>query len=142
MQNSPLIDTYCGQHRQLVVYSSGTSLFVHFHTLSRMADVQNRGFIADYEFSEKFVNLGFIRNNENSVHILGTECDQKILSRKESNGTIYAPNYPFLYHPNIQCKYYIYGLQDAQHLEKVNFQFETLQIPTKDANEYVFLYVN
>lgn len=85
-----------------------------------------------------FTPAGFIVNNENSEHILGSECDQKILSRKESNGTIYAPNYPFLYHPNIICKYFIYGLQDAQNLERINFHFEMLQIPTMDANEYEY----
>lgn len=35
------------------------------------------------------------------------------------------------------CKYYLYGLQDAQNLERINFHFEMLQIPTKDVNEYV-----
>lgn len=140
-ENAPLINTYCGQQRQLYVFSSGTSLFVHFSTMQRVAESINRGFSAYYEFSEKFVNLGFIGSNETSEHILGTECDQKILSRKESNGTIYSPNYPFLYHSNIQCKYYIYGLQDAQNLERINFQFEMLQIPTKDVNECADAYV-
>nr|XP_027195182.1 uncharacterized protein LOC113789799 isoform X1 [Dermatophagoides pteronyssinus] len=136
---SPLINIYCGQQRQLFVFSSGINLLVQFTTLKRISSVnQNRGFSGYYEFSEKFVNLGFILNNENSEHIRGTECDQKIFSRKESNGTIYAPNYPFLYHSNIMCKYFLYGLQDAQNLERINFHFEMLQIPTKDVNEYVF----
>lgn len=126
---------YCGQQRQLLIFSSGTALYLQFKTLQRVMDSQNRGFSGFYEFSEKFVNLGFILNNENSEHILGTECDQKILSHGMSNGTIYAPNYPFLYHSNIVCKYYLYGLQDAQNLERINFQFEMLQIPTKDVNE-------
>ena len=42
----------------------------------------------------------FIQNgdpNTDAEHIRGTECDQKILSKKESNGTVYSPNYPFPY---------------------------------------------
>ncbi|CAG2175536.1 unnamed protein product, partial [Oppiella nova] len=127
----PIINTYCGQQRNLMVYSSGENLFVQFNTLKRTADSQNRGFSGWFEFSERFVNLGFIGKNDGQ-HIKGTECDQKILSRKESNGTVYSPNYPFLYHSNIVCKYYIYGLQDSQHLERVNIEFEKFEIPATD----------
>ncbi|CAG2104254.1 unnamed protein product, partial [Medioppia subpectinata] len=38
----PLIATYCGQQRNLMVYSSGENLFVQFNTLKRTADSQNR----------------------------------------------------------------------------------------------------
>ena len=47
--------------------------------------------------------LDFIQNgdpNTDAEHIRGTECDQKILSKKESNGTVYSPNYPFPYQVN------------------------------------------
>lgn len=54
----PLISTYCGQKRNLMVYSSGENLFVQFTTLKRTADSQNRGFSGWFEFSERFVNLG------------------------------------------------------------------------------------
>jgi len=54
----PLIATYCGQQRNLMVYSSGENLFVQFTTLKRTADSQNRGFSGWFEFSERFVNLG------------------------------------------------------------------------------------
>ena len=54
----PLIGTYCGQHRNLMVYSSSENLFVQFTTLQRTADSQNRGFSGWFEFSERFVNLG------------------------------------------------------------------------------------
>lgn len=77
---------------------------------------------------------GFIGKSDGE-HIRGSECDQKILSKKESNGTIYSPNYPFLYHTNILCKYFIYGLQDAQHLEAVRLEFEKFEIPANDPNE-------
>ena len=33
------------------------------------------------------------------------------------------------------CKYFIYGLQDAQHLETVKLDFEKFEIPTNDPNE-------
>ena len=56
---APLINTYCGQQRQLFVFSSGINLLVQFTTLKRISSVnQNRGFSGYYEFSEKFVNLG------------------------------------------------------------------------------------
>lgn len=139
-EEDPLIATYCGQQRNLMVYSSGENLFVQFTTLKRTADSQNRGFSGWFEFSERFVNLGFIGKNDGE-HIRGTECDQKILSHKESNGTVYSPNYPFLYHSNIVCKYYIYGLQDSQHLERVNLEFEKFEIPATDPNECTDAYV-
>lgn len=55
---SAVIGTYCGQQRNLVLYSSETSLFVTFTTLQRSANTQNRGFKGMYEFSEGFVKLG------------------------------------------------------------------------------------
>lgn len=39
------------------------------------------------------------------VHIRGSECDQKILSKKESMGFVYSPNYPFPYVPKVVCRY-------------------------------------
>lgn len=59
--SSALIGTYCGQQRNLVLYSSESSLLVHFFTLRRTASTQNRGFKGIYEFSEGFVKLDFIR---------------------------------------------------------------------------------
>lgn len=59
--SSELIGTYCGQQRNLVLYSSESSLLVHFFTLRRTASTQNRGFKGIYEFSESFVKLDFIR---------------------------------------------------------------------------------
>lgn len=157
----PLIGTYCGQQRNLVIYSSGENLLVLFNTLERNLVIENRGFLGWFEFSERFVNLGelavlnffvlqfipftvynsifflilgFIVKND-AEHILGTECDQKILSQKENNGTIFSPNYPFLYHSNIVCKYYIYGIENEQHLERVKMEFEKFEIP----NNYNFI---
>jgi CUB domain len=55
---SAVIGTYCGQQRNLVLYSSESSLFVAFITLQRTANTQNRGFKGIFEFSESFVKLG------------------------------------------------------------------------------------
>ncbi|XP_045128988.1 cubilin-like isoform X3 [Portunus trituberculatus] len=130
-QVSSLIGTYCGQQRNLVIFSTSSSLLLTFNTLDRIADTQNRGFQGIYNFSESYVNLAFI-NASDSEHIRGTECDQRILSKKESNGTVYSPNYPFPYPPNIVCRYFIYGLQDAQNLERVRLQFfENFDIPAE-----------
>lgn len=125
--SSALIGTYCGQQRNLVLYSSESSLVVHFFTLQRTAHAQNRGFKGIYEFSEGFVKLDFIREN-NGHHIRGSECDQKILSRKQSTGLVYSPNYPYPYLPKTVCRYFVYGLQDAQHLERVRLEFQMFEI--------------
>lgn len=101
--SSALIGTYCGQQRNLVLYSSESSLFVHFATLQRTANTQNRGFKGIYEFSESFVKLDFIHEND-GMHIRGSECDQKILSKKESVGFVYSPNYPFPFIPKTVCR--------------------------------------
>ncbi|XP_058979365.1 cubilin isoform X2 [Musca domestica] len=135
--SSALIGTYCGQQRNLVLYSSESSLFVHFFTLSRTANTQNRGFKGIYEFSESFVKLDFIREND-GIHIRGSECDQKILSKKESTGFVLSPNYPYPYIPKTVCRYFIYGMQDAQHLERVRLEFLAFNIPKvehKDKSE-------
>lgn len=44
-----------------MLYSSESNLFVHFSTLQRTANTQNRGFKGIFEFSESFVKLDFIR---------------------------------------------------------------------------------
>lgn len=64
------------------------------------------------------------------THIRGTECDQRILSKGQSAGVVYSPNYPFPYVPKIVCRYFIYGLQDPQHLERVRLSFEKFDVIT------------
>lgn len=59
--SSAVIGTYCGQQRNLVLYSSESNLFINFYTLKRTANTQNRGFKGIFEFSESFVKLDFIR---------------------------------------------------------------------------------
>lgn len=55
---SSVIGTYCGQHRNLIIYSSTENLFVTFDAIQRTANTQNRGFKGIFEFSESFVKLG------------------------------------------------------------------------------------
>ena len=55
---APKIGTYCGQMRNLVIYSTKNTLFLTFTTLKRTAIAQNRGFFGLFEFSESFVKLG------------------------------------------------------------------------------------
>ncbi|MPC26233.1 Exoskeleton protein RP43 [Portunus trituberculatus] len=54
-QVSSLIGTYCGQQRNLVIFSTSSSLLLTFNTLDRIADTQNRGFQGIYNFSESYV---------------------------------------------------------------------------------------
>lgn len=55
---SATVGTYCGQQRNLVLYSSNNFMLVSFVTLQRTATTQNRGFKGIFEFSESFVKLG------------------------------------------------------------------------------------
>ncbi|XP_014468464.1 PREDICTED: dorsal-ventral patterning tolloid-like protein 1 isoform X2 [Dinoponera quadriceps] len=143
--STAVIGTYCGQQRNLVLYSSESSLYVAFVTLKRTANTQNRGFKGIFEFSEGFVSLDFITNYQGE-HIRGSECDQKILSKKETSGFVVSPNYPYPYIPKVVCRYFIYGMQDSQHLERVRLEFEQfkIQIPkgeTTCTDGYLKLYL-
>lgn len=69
--SSAIIGIYCGQQRNLVLYSSESSLFVVFYTLARTANTQNRGFKGIFEFSESFVKLGTYSGNL-PRHFVGT----------------------------------------------------------------------
>ena len=82
------------------------------------------------------MSADFISRNDGE-HVRGTECDQTILSKKGSSGVVYSPNYPFPYIPGISCRYFIYGLQDAQHFERVKLDFEKFDIPTTDYTSVV-----
>ncbi|XP_063545842.1 cubilin isoform X1 [Cydia strobilella] len=128
---SAVVGTYCGQQRNLVLYSSDERLLVTFYSLPRSANTQNRGFKGIFEFSESFVKLDFISKHD-AEHIRGSECDQKILSKKESSGFVYHPNYPFPYIQKVVCRYFIYGMQDSQNLERVRLEFQNFSIPKSD----------
>lgn len=66
---SAVIGTYCGQQRNLVLYSSESTMFIVFETLQRTATTQNRGFKGIFEFSESFVKLGKFRISQNRPKI-------------------------------------------------------------------------
>ena len=42
---------------------------------------------------------------------------------------MFSPNYPFPYQTNVVCRYFIYGMQDEQNLERVILDFEKFNIP-------------
>ncbi len=75
------------------------------------------------------MDLDFIEKNMGD-HIRGTECDQRILSKSQSSGVVYSPNYPYPYLPKIVCRYFVYGLQDQQNLERVRLSFEIFDVPS------------
>ena len=56
-------------------------------------------------------------------------CDQRILSKKESSGLVFSPNYPLPYLTNVVCRDFIYGMQDEQNLERVRLSFDKFKIP-------------
>ena len=58
-----------------------------------------------------------------------SRCDQRILSKKESSGLVFSPNYPLPYLTNVVCRYFIYGMQDEQNLERVRLSFDKFKIP-------------
>ena len=162
----PLLGTYCGQMRNLVVFSTHNQLYVTFHTLKRTAQVFNRGFFGIYEFSEDYVKLGEREmNNSGFRRIVEEEFYFQILSRTRMRSTFGEPSvtrkswarrnladtcsvpiihFPTRYIPRyfpqnvwhfvccqryIVCRYFIYGMQDSQNLERVVLSFDKFDIP-------------
>ncbi|XP_041354955.1 tolloid-like protein 1 isoform X2 [Gigantopelta aegis] len=137
----PVIGTFCGNYsNKPVLYSSTEALHLEFVTsqgrvifgktaLENQADFisERKGFNITYEFSDYFVNLDFIQPD--SEHVIGTECDQRIMSKKETNGTITSPSYPNSFPQNVTCRYYLDGLMDRQNLEKARITFFDFNIP-------------
>ncbi|XP_074663096.1 cubilin-like [Tubulanus polymorphus] len=138
------IGTYCGKHEMLTLYSTNEALRIEFVTKSGRVkptkkpyktywelhpdyEIERRGFKAKYTFSDKYVKLDYIKRR--GTHIRGTECDMRVLSTGESNGTIVSPNYPAHYPPNVTCHYFIDGRYDKENLEKVSLSFKTFHIP-------------
>lgn len=48
---------------------------------------------------------------------------------KETTGTLISPGYPNGYAHNKTCRYFIDGIIDRDHLEKVTLTFEVFDIP-------------
>ncbi|XP_076445824.1 cubilin-like [Babylonia areolata] len=140
-KKSPVIGTFCGRYNSsTILYSTQEIMYLEFVTgqgriefgkppIEQEADFsfERKGFNITYEFSSALVDLEFI--TKEAVHIPGTLCDQRILSTKESNGTIFSPNYPGDFPENIICHYYLDGLIDEQNLEKVEISFSHFNIP-------------
>ena len=83
-----ILGTYCGQMRNLVVFSTHSQLYVTFHTLKRTAQVFNRGFFGIYEFSEDYVKLGEREmNNSGFLRMVEEEFYFQILSRTRMRST-------------------------------------------------------
>ena len=59
---APLIGRYCGQQRNVVIYSTEYHMLVTFTTLKRTADSQNRGFLAKYAKLAAGAEMGAITN--------------------------------------------------------------------------------
>ncbi|KAJ8981546.1 hypothetical protein NQ317_009805 [Molorchus minor] len=104
---SAVIGTYCGQQRNLVIYSSESSLLVTFATLPRTANTQNRGFKGIFEFSNSFTKL----------------------AKKNRLGLCLVRTIRFPICQKLVCRYFIYGMQDSQHLERVRLEFVLFEIP-------------
>lgn len=172
---SAVIGTYCGQQRNLVLYSSESNLFINFFTLQRTANTQNRGFKGIFEFSESFVKLDFIREfvalsfnwelYRRWVHVFllqarTMECIYAALNAirkyypRRSRRVMFIHQIihfltfrkSFAGEKRRQClhnfasiqlffqlcfrfRYFIYGMQDAQNLERVKLDFSIFDIP-------------
>jgi len=118
--SDPIIQTICGSHRSLVIFSTREQILVTFVTTMRETEVHNRGFSAYFEFSDKFFDLSFILGG-NARHIRGSECDQRIVSTKGTTGLIASPD--FKNHTNTVCRYIFEGLQNSLDYEKVLIKF-------------------
>ncbi|BFZ25253.1 hypothetical protein BsWGS_28292 [Bradybaena similaris] len=137
-KNKPVIGTFCGSYNQsTIIYSTGEALWLDFVTgegrpifeASNGAKFARRGFNISYIFSDHFVKLDDHFIKEGAEHVKGTECDQRILSSKESNGTFVSPGYPANFKEGIVCRYYMDGLMDEQNLERVKVSFYDFNIP-------------
>lgn len=132
------IGTYCGKKNDLEIWSTTNYLTISFTTKSgRQSDsnisyrrdkhITMAGFRAIYRISDSIVSLDL--SSKNSIHVLGSECDERVISHKESSGIIRSPNWPGAAPPNITCAYTIDGLQDLQNLEKVKLNITDMNIP-------------
>ncbi|XP_065313888.1 tolloid-like protein 2 isoform X2 [Gordionus sp. m RMFG-2023] len=138
--NALLIATLCGEMKDKVVFSSSKNVLIKFVTKESQR-FNKTGFTAHFHFDDTIVNLDFISNP--GYHIIGTECDQRILSLGETNGTMFSPMFPQSYKRNLDCFYYLKGLKDRRNLEKVLLFFQIFDIPnnsTRCSDAYLGVY--
>ncbi|XGW23234.1 hypothetical protein V3C99_005460 [Haemonchus contortus] len=130
--SSPIIKKVCGLQQRMELYSVGTELLIHFNT-TNPAKADPRGFVIEYEFSSRFVDVTQLLHGQKGVtHMRGTECDIRVESNRETSHYIYSPKYPEMYPPNTTCSYILDGLQGDQNLEKVILTFEEFAVLSDD----------
>ena len=124
----PIIKKVCGLQQNLEAYSLGSTLFLEFNTTDP-AKNDPRGYVIEYEFSNRFVDVKqLIDNQKGATHLRGTECDIRVQSSRETIHYIQSPGFPNMYPPNATCTYILDGLKGDQNLEKVVLEFETFSI--------------
>ncbi|CAI4230249.1 unnamed protein product [Auanema sp. JU1783] len=130
----PIIKKVCGLQQRMELYSVGPDLLIHFNS-TNPAKADPRGFVIEYEFSTRFVDIVQLVNGERGVtHMRGTECDIRVESNRETIHYIHSPAFPNLYPANTTCAYILDGLQGDQNLEKVIVTFEELAVLSTDAD--------
>uniref|UniRef100_A0A914CE37 CUB domain-containing protein n=1 Tax=Acrobeloides nanus TaxID=290746 RepID=A0A914CE37_9BILA len=124
----PIIRKVCGLQQKLEMFSIGNQMLIEFNTTDPMK-TDPRGYVIEYEFSNRFVNVKQLINNQKGVsHLRGSECDVRVQSNRETVHYIQSPNYPEMYPPNTTCTYILDGLQGDQNLEKVILNFEVFAV--------------
>lgn len=128
-EKAPIINTFCGNHKGVVIYSSTENLLLKFVTSDQEANVDNRGFLIQYEMSSNYVNLKFTNVDPLIKHIKGSECDVRIMSRSKTNGTIVSPTIPHRAHTI--CRYIFEGLSRSSDHKKVMLRFVEFDLKTQ-----------
>ncbi|CAG9537827.1 unnamed protein product, partial [Cercopithifilaria johnstoni] len=124
----PIIRKICGLQHRMVIYSFGPNIFIEFNTTSP-AKADPRGYSLDYEFSNRYVDVLKLMDNQLGItHLRGSECDLLVRSNRETIHYIHSPKYPLMYPANTTCTFIIDGLQGEQNLEEVILTFETFAV--------------
>lgn len=132
-ENDPIINTICGSHRSLIIFSTSHDMLLTMTTTIRDDDIYNRGFSTFFEFSDKFVDPSFIQGH-NAKHIRGSECDQRVITSRGSSGLIRAPDPG--HHPNAICRYAFEGLQTSLEYERVALKFRKFDLRSPISTGY------
>jgi hypothetical protein len=79
-------------------YSLTEHLFLEFNT-TNPPRADHRGFMIDYEFSSRFVDVAKLIDGQSGVtHLRGSDCDIRVESNRETTHIITSPNVPFSLH--------------------------------------------